>query len=349
MQRNIVFVIGAGASKEANLPTGLELKDKISKLLDIRFEGYQKKSGDHVIYDALRLHVEKSNEAGGNIFSYLQEAEHISEALPLAISIDNFIDAHKDNEKIAFCGKLAIIRSILDAEKNSLLYFKRSQADSNINFSNLETTWYLPFFQILTENCGKNDLKDRFQSITLIIFNYDRCIEYFILNALQKYYRISKDEAADLVRCINVYHPYGSVGSLTQLESNSVTMDFGEDPRIEQLLPLSQKIKTFTEGTDPSSSEILAIQRHMSKASKLVFMGFAFHKLNMQLITPNKNEGVDYPELKNCYATTYGISESDKEVINRQINELYNREIDTKMVNLKCGNFFTEFWRSLAF
>ncbi len=43
-----VFVIGAGASKEANLPTGIELKDKISALLDIRFDWHDQKSGDEV-------------------------------------------------------------------------------------------------------------------------------------------------------------------------------------------------------------------------------------------------------------------------------------------------------------
>ena len=74
----------------------------------------------------------------------------------------------------------------MGAEKNSLLYFEKIRNDSSINFGALDNTWYIVFFQILTENCGINDLKNRFQSITLIIFNYDRCIEHFIYNLLQK-------------------------------------------------------------------------------------------------------------------------------------------------------------------
>ena len=36
MAINTVLVIGAGASKEAGLPTGYELKSKISKLYELR-------------------------------------------------------------------------------------------------------------------------------------------------------------------------------------------------------------------------------------------------------------------------------------------------------------------------
>ena len=60
MSRKTVFVIGAGASKEANLPTELELKSKIAQLLDIRFpDGYDQKSGDYTICEAFRLIVRK--------------------------------------------------------------------------------------------------------------------------------------------------------------------------------------------------------------------------------------------------------------------------------------------------
>jgi hypothetical protein len=346
MTKNTVFVIGAGASKEANLPTGYELKSKISKLLDIQFDYNTQKSGDYVITDAMRILSRGSDGRSGDINPYLHEARHIRDALPQAISIDNFIDAHRDNDKISLCGKLAIVRSILDAEKRSLLYFEKSRIDSNINFSRLEKSWYIPFFQLLTENCQKNELTERFKSITLIIFNYDRCIEHFICYALQNYYRISGVEAAELVKNINIYHPYGDVGTLPWVDQNGA-MEFGVEPNANQLLELSKKIKTFTEGTDPKASKISEIRKHMGIANRVVFLGFAFHKLNMQLITP------EFPlspikEAK-CFATTSGISDSDKEVIDEQINELYRGRIKVNMANMYCGDFFAEYWRSLSF
>jgi len=38
VSKKTTYVIGAGASKEANLPEGSELKDKIARLLDIKHD-----------------------------------------------------------------------------------------------------------------------------------------------------------------------------------------------------------------------------------------------------------------------------------------------------------------------
>jgi len=242
MSKNTVYVIGAGASKEANLPTGDELKSEISQLLDIRFDFHDQISGDYIITEALRLAVQNLDGNSGNINEYFHAASHIKEALPQSISIDNFIDANRGDNNIELCGKLAIVRSILEAERKSLLYFENRRIDSTLNFTSLQKTWYTPFFKLLTENCSKDDLKERFKTITMIIFNYDRCIEHFIFNALQNYYRISEQEAAELVNSVNIYHPYGDVGDLPWMNQKE-RMEFGEEPGANRLLGLSQKIK----------------------------------------------------------------------------------------------------------
>ncbi len=305
--------------------------------------GHTLEHGDYLIASALKDHVRQPDGRPGNLNPYLHEAWHIRDALPQAISIDHFIDAHRDNDKIALCGKLAIVRSILDDENSSLLYCDQSR-DSNIDFNLLEKTWYIPFFQLLTENCGKTDIQERFKSITLIIFNYDRCVEHFIYHALQNYYRLSVGEVIELVNNINIYHPYGVVGTLPWVDPNGA-MEFGTEPRSKQLLELSRKIKTFTEGTDPGSSEILEIRKHVGIANRVIFLGFAFHKLSMQLIEPEQIHGTG----KICFATTHGISHSDRKVIEEQIKKLYSGEIIVNMADLTRGGFFTEYWRSLSF
>jgi hypothetical protein len=344
MSKKTVFVIGAGASKEANLPTGVELKGIIAHLLNMKWNYHTQIRGDSVISQSLRNLIKSKNGTTEELNSYIHEGWHINKALPLAISIDNFIDAHRGNEKIALCGKLAIVRSILEAEKNSSLFFKHTENEGNIDFTQLEGAWYLPFFQLLTENCRVEDLKERLTNITLIIFNYDRCIEHFLLNTLRSYYKISMQDAAEIVKCINIYHPYGSVGSLPVLDYNTNTTDFGSTPTPKLLLQLASDIKTFTEGTNPESSEILEIKRHMGEAERLVYIGFAFHKLNMQLITPDNVTSVP-----KCFSTTLGISDKDKYVIADQINEQYSQVVESNMADLKCGPFFNEFWRNLSF
>ena len=348
MSIETVFIIGSGASEEAKIQTASELKRSIAYLLDMKFRFDEQLHGDYLIWGALKEHVRRSGEPVKNLTLYSRAAQHINRAMPQAGSIDQFIDTNPNNDKIALCGKLAIVRAILGAEKNSLLYCEQSNL-SNMNFVALEKTWYKPFFELLTENCSKETIGERLKSITLIIFNYDRCVEHFICHALSNFYDLGAGEVTELFKNINIYHPYGTVGNLPWM-GQSAAMAFGAEPNLNQLLELSQKIKTFTEGTDPESSNILEIRNHMRIAKRIVFLGFAFHKLNMLLLTPEPIGDTDNPNL-NCFATALNISMSDRAIIEDQIQDLYQcmRTVRVEMVRQKCNAFFTEFWRSLSF
>ena len=109
IKQKIVFVVGAGASKEVGVPIGRDLTSNIAVALDIQFpDGYQQSSGSYLICQALRRLVEKQNSRDINPFLHAGWA--IRDAAPLALSIDNFIDAHRQDERIKLCGKLAIAR-----------------------------------------------------------------------------------------------------------------------------------------------------------------------------------------------------------------------------------------------
>jgi hypothetical protein len=167
-EKALVLVVGAGASKEVNLPVGSELKEQIAKVLDIQYEHFRKKSGDDIIDDSFRLLA-----TNRDIAPYLGASWRIRDAMPQAISIDNFIDSHRTDEKIAKCGKLAIARCILQAESKSLLKIDRRNIYNKPNFSALEPTWFNAFFQLLTENCLRADLPQRLLKVSIICFNYD--------------------------------------------------------------------------------------------------------------------------------------------------------------------------------
>ena len=53
-KKSLVLVVGAGASKEVNLPVGAELKNKIAEKLDIRFDDWGSKitNGEQLIAQA---------------------------------------------------------------------------------------------------------------------------------------------------------------------------------------------------------------------------------------------------------------------------------------------------------
>lgn len=137
----------------------------------------------------------------------------IRDAMPQALSIDNYLDAHSSDEKIELCGKLAIVECILEAERQSRLFFKLPEA-SGIDMSGLNETWYANFFQLLTENVRKEDVGKVFENVSFIVFNYDRCIEHFLVYATANYYRITIENAQQLVSKLTLLHPYGVVGRL---------------------------------------------------------------------------------------------------------------------------------------
>lgn len=340
----MVFVVGAGASKEVKLPTGTELKDIISDLLDIRFKFDEQEAGDYVITSSLRKHVKSIWE--NDINPYLHEAWHIRDALPQAISIDNFLDAHGDNTKLELCWKLAIAKSILAAEKNSLLYLDKNDVKPMINFKAINKSWYMSFFQLLTKNCSKKDLEDRFKKITLIIFNYDRCIEHFIYYGLQNYYKLDSTESARLISNINIIHPYWLAWSLPFLGWNTI-IDFWKDPTDNNLLELSKQIKTFHESAD--SSQIANISKNIAESDKIIFLWFVFHELNMNLIAPHAEILKKRKKEIIAYATTYWISDSDIWVIKNDISKLFDNKIHFNTTSKACVWFFEDFWRSISF
>lgn len=135
---------------------------------------------------------------------------------------------------------------------------------------------------MLSENCRVDELEDRLSSVSLIVFNYDRCIEYYLYYQLQSYYGIPKEVAAVLLNKLKIYHPYGVVGYLPWQESldgdyfGKDKIDFGHEPTSDHLLDLASQIRTFTEGTDPTSSEITASRELISLLATFSHAGSRF-------------------------------------------------------------------------
>lgn len=350
-KRKSVFVIGAGASNEIGLPLGLDLKRHISKALDIKYAdgGYTKVSGSDLIDSAFRTFAKEFHPTWVDINSYIHVGWMIRDAMSQAASIDNYMEAHRDNELLIKAGKLAIAESILNAERASSLYLKSNNHSSIINFSLLEGTWYKAFFQMIIEGCQVDKIADRLSSIAIVTFNYDRCIEYFLHHSLRNYYQISSEEAVELMRNLKIFHPYGHLGDLSWPHRHPF-IEFGAKPNTQQLIEISRGLKTFTEGTDTSSSEILDIRSNIKNAEILTFLGFAFSRQNLALLYSESSKKTKAKTKTNVYGTATGISDSNLEAI---VDELVGHggydPVSIKLRNdLTCYKLFDEFGRRLS-
>lgn len=347
-RNNLVLVLGAGASKEAGLPIGTELKELIARVLHMTFKAGQQVTGDYDIYEAYQHFVTTLDD--GTKRGALTEAGHIiSKAMPLAESIDNFIDAHKGMQNIEIAGKLAIAKCILQAERSSKLYSDAYTNSPHFNFADLEKTWYGALFKTLIRNCQRSDIPRRLGSTTIISFNYDRCIKHYLHHALMRYYNVESAKAAEWVANLDVFHPYGSMGPMPW-ENPQDAVGFGAEVDARTLLKVAQRIKTFTEGTDEAHSDILAIRQAIASTDKLAYLGFAYNEQNLKLLYGNETnkhrEG-----FCSVIGTSYGLSQNDIELITGELTTLggYAREWVRIRDQFDCTAMFSQFGRSLAY
>lgn len=347
MSKNTVYIVGAGASCEVGLPTGDALKKIISMTLSVQtnicMEDY---ITDKEISNALEYLTFKEKDRVSEFQAYKDECRKISQNMSLAISIDNYIDTHRGNKKLELCGKLSIVKSILNAERGSKLYFEDSTA-GYFDFNKLESTWYVPFFKTLTENCTVDELSSRLKYVTLIIFNYDRCIEHFLYNALKSYYNLSMERTIELLDLVTFVHPYGTVGTLPWQKTSKNEVVFGGELDSSRLVGFASEIRTFTEGG--KSNGITILQNKMSITERVIFIGFAYHPLNMELLSSPLSDGYRTGTRPRCFATSYGASISDEELIEDSIKNLFERVEEVSVKAVTCDKLFQEYSRSLGY
>src|SRR5205823_781262 len=95
----------------------------------------------------------------------------------------------------------------------SPLYFQDS--DEAVDFALIADTWFVRFMRMLA--VPRSQLEQIFENVAFIVFNYDRCLEHFLLLALTRLYDISPTDAAILLGKLTIIHPYGVIARLKDL------------------------------------------------------------------------------------------------------------------------------------
>ena len=345
--QDVVLVLGAGSSVEFNLPTGAGLANDIRAAL-----GFRRPPGAVTLaYGDVNLWSFFKNRWSGNELSEMIGAsERIARGLGLSRSVDDFLFNHGHDHRMILAGKMAIVSSIIRAEAQSSLMpvgdFRGH--DKLRGMDHLSKTWLHKLFCFLQTSIRRDEVDSIFDKLVIINFNYDRCVELFLINALQAAYSIDLDRAAGVMSKLRISHPYGKVGALPWEAGGAAhAVNFGADPSSVDFLKLSETIRTFTE-QNHKDSDVQLWRGWIRDAKNLIFLGFGFHRQNMELIGPGAQ-----PDLKgpNIFATAYGTSEQDRLVF----SSLLNRHVRTSPYHsptfanhdVTCAGFLDQFGLSL--
>lgn len=151
-----------------------------------------------------------------------------------------------------------------------------------------------------------------------------------------------------MLESLAIYHPYGTVGKLDwQSQSNGIA--YGGDLHAHNLLHFADGIRTFTEGIDPKLGESDAIRNVLAQAQRMAFLGFAFHRLNMDLLFKGPPSAAN---ARACpiYATSMGLSVDEIRRIEGEVAELANiqRGPHLNFDNRTCYQMLCDYRRSLS-
>lgn len=340
-----LYIVGAGASADFGLPLGEGLKEQISNLINFKFENGHLKSGNAAIREAIMYGCRQNTLEPADHNAYFRAGRLIAESMPLAPSIDNFVETHKADPYVTRMAKIAIVTAILNSERSSKLW-RNPATDRAIDFKSASTSWLGVFFKQLIEGADLEKIKQRLSNTKFIVFNYDRCIEHFLYNAIQKYLNVSAQIAAETLKELSVTHPYGSLGPLPWQENAINAIEYGGDADWQELLTLSERINTFSEGLAFASASRQNIRYAVQHCSISSFIGFAYAPINMRLLREVCSDISRIKDQGSNYSTVYNISQSNSADIRGEIADFFSIEqSQVNLLNAKSAELFESFSR----
>lgn len=356
LKRKTTFVIGAGASCELGLPSGDQLKNDICEVLTTSPQ-HAYGVADQVLlgnlrrkYPQLDLGVERELE------DIVAAASRIRRGLPLSQSIDNYLHTHQADELVKWVGMAAITRVILRAERRSHLFAAHkfltkggmlNKETSNLHNEDLYKTWYFALARLLFSQVPKEDPGSALRNVRFVIFNYDRCLEEFLWLALQAYFDLPREAAAEVLSEVELIHPYGSLGPLPwqrPIEEDCVSLGGSDDICC---FTIGQRLKTFTESVNSQTGTRVADA--IAESDLLLVLGFGYLAQNIELLVP---QPLGLKGANSVIGTTFGIHPQGEKVVTRLLGRLATKHVEPTHLMIErgtCADLFRNFDLHLRF
>jgi len=269
-----VLIVGAGAASPYGFPVGTELVAAICTKLS---------RDNHSTAKAIL------RELGFSDNSLHLFAEEL--AFSHSESIDAFLQHRKGWRDL---GKAAIASVLLPYERQTKLFEKPD--------------WYHRVLKTL-----RSSMTTPMSQLTIVTFNYDRSLEWYLYLTLKNSFGLAVDEAASMLRSIRIIHVYGSLGLLHPLHENGLI--FGQ-PINKDVVDISRKSIRIIHEENEDVMHLREIWNEIYTAKRVCFLGFGYHASNMKRLFPDH---LDLPSSTEFLGTAYGISGAEKNKLQERL------------------------------
>ncbi|MCJ7482255.1 MAG: hypothetical protein MUO31_04755 [Thermodesulfovibrionales bacterium] len=289
IEKNCVFIVGAGASQVYGFPLGLELKNRVIDLLA--------RADESILQIYNRRDVDSFREA------LLKSSRY---------SIDAFLENRSEFIEI---GKMVMSKILVDRERIGNLFMNQKSVTGSPHSYPIDGDWLAYLFNNLMDTDFEKFCKNNVQFIT---FNYDRTIESYFYDALKYSFGKSDEQVVEVMKNIKIVHVHGQLGFLPWQKTQAEHIrKYSPGPRdleemIEDLKIAAAEIKIIHEA-NTESAEFLEARAILKNASSILFLGFGYAPRNIERLKLQ----VDIRN-KNIWGTCKGLRVAESDGINRK-------------------------------
>lgn len=285
IKEKTVLVLGAGLSSEYNYPLDKGLRDKIIE----DFTWTELSNAEQMITEKIML-LKEMDFTEGEIITFKNDLQRGG-----FDTIDQFLETRKDDPRMVLLGKTAIALALLSYEDESVFHD---------GFT--DTSFYRFLFNKMEKDATEETFKEN--AITIITYNYDRSLEFYLWKTLQHRYRINETKANEIMKSLKIIHIHGNIGNMPW--DDQYILKYGKNsvdvkPAVLDLARNGIKIYNEIDDTDDNYKEA---HNNIEIAKNVVFLGFGFDSINLTRLV----NGNCLDKKRRIIATAYKVSASKR-------------------------------------
>ena len=329
MSKNIIFIIGAGASHDLHpqFALGTELLQQISDRVTDRTSI----SDRHISKLLLKAGIDYSTcwDFVHHLDEYKKNSESpsIDEFLNEISSYPEFSNVKEDFLNI---GKFSIIAHILGYEA-----VLKNRDNQNLR----SDAWLNALCQFIEENNLLDITVTHPYNLKLITFNYDRNIEHFIYC-----YPGFRGKASQIKAFLqnSLLHVYGKIGDLEWQDAKDYFFEYGEaNDKVSKIFSQRHAIKLmFPDRLIENENEKIAREWiHTGETGLACTFGFNFDYLNYRLLELNNFNLSHRREKGRFIANVYPYGDEGFKNRRNMAAKIRNIQHDAEITYLSCTDF----------